>query len=171
MPVYLWGEVVMGSEITLVEREAQPYAAIARSVNMEEMVAALPECWPRVFGWLAEQGQAPAGAPFIRYVSVDMAADVMELEIGIPTAMLCEPGDGVMTGQFPAGTYVRLIHTGSYDDLMAANDSLQQQALAGGHSLAAEGLNWDARLECYLTDPESEPDPARWQTELLYLTR
>jgi hypothetical protein len=30
------------------------------------------------------------------------------------------------------------------------------------------GNTWGSRLEVYLTNPEEEPDPTRWQTEVTY---
>ena len=30
---------------------------------------------------------------------------------------------------------------------------------------------WEGRYESYLTDPDEEPDPAEWTTEIAYLVR
>lgn len=34
----------------------------------------------------------------------------------------------------------------------------------------AEGTAWRARAEHYLTNPAEEPDPARWETDVAFLT-
>ena len=31
------------------------------------------------------------------------------------------------------------------------------------------GDPWDARYESYLSDPQTEPDPSGWRTDILYL--
>jgi len=64
----------------------------------------LPALWKEVFAWLATKGIAPAGAPFIRYLTTDMARK-LDLEVGVPVAAAV-PGDGrISAGVFPAGPY------------------------------------------------------------------
>jgi hypothetical protein len=33
------------------------------------------------------------------------------------------------------------------------------------------GTAWKARVEHYLTDPEEQPNPEKWETKLAFLTR
>jgi len=148
---------------------AQPYAAVAMAGSMEEVVEALPQHWPAVFAWLAARGVAPAGAPFILYRRIAMP-DRMTVEIGIPTATVAASDDTIVCGEMPAGDYVEALHVGHYDGLMQATADLLQWG-------AEQGVDWDtdssgneqvwtARLESYLTDPSTEPDPDKWQTLL-----
>ena len=64
------------------------------------------------------------------------------------------------------------MYRGHYDGLVDANAALQ--AWAGERGLAfdqREGLDGEAfggRIESYLTDPQQEPDPAKWETEIAY---
>jgi effector-binding domain-containing protein len=78
------------------------------------------------------------------------------------------------TGTLPAGRYVSLLHVGHYDELIAANATLQAWASDHGVTFdvtrADDGDHWGARVEHYLTNPAEEPDPSRWQTEIAYLT-
>jgi effector-binding domain-containing protein len=82
-------------------------------------------------------------------------------------------GEGLIAGVIPAGRYASVIHTGHYDGLVDANAALQVWAEREGLRWAVletpVGDRWDARLEIYLTDPQAEPDPARWRTEITYL--
>lgn len=32
------------------------------------------------------------------------------------------------------------------------------------------GTAWRGRVEHYLTDPSAEPDPAKWEVDIVYLT-
>ncbi len=34
----------------------------------------------------------------------------------------------------------------------------------------AQGTAWRSRAEHYLTDPSAEPDPAKWEVDIAYLT-
>jgi hypothetical protein len=55
------------------ERAAQPYLAIPLTVTMEGGFGEEVESgFSELFGWLEEDGVAPAGAPFIRFLVIDM---------------------------------------------------------------------------------------------------
>ena len=66
-----------------------------------------------------------------------------------------------------------LRHTGPCDGLIASNAALQRWAREHG----VEFGTWDtaraarrSRAEHYLTDPSREPDPAKREVDLAYLT-
>ena len=66
-------------------RAAQPYAGIPATVTMDTISTAVDSAFPELFGWLASQGIAPAGPPFIRYLVIDMAGD-LQIELGVPVS-------------------------------------------------------------------------------------
>jgi effector-binding domain-containing protein len=154
-------------------RAAQHYAAIPATVPMDGIGAAVDEAYPELFGWLASQGIPPAGPPFIRYLVIDMARE-LRLELGVPVAAPIAASGRIQPGTLPAGRYVVLRHTGPYDGLVASNAALQQWAASHGvefdASEAGEVSTWRGRAEHYLTDPSKEPDPARWEVDVAYLT-
>jgi hypothetical protein len=55
----------------ITERADQPYVAIRANVTMAQLPG-FADRLGEVFGWLAEQGVAPAGPPFFRYNVIDM---------------------------------------------------------------------------------------------------
>ncbi len=152
------------------ERHAQPYAAIAAEVRLDELDSVLPVLWPEVAGHLSQVQAVMAGAPFIRYVKIDMEG-VCELEVGIPTATELSGTDRIVSGIFPAGSYAVAVHRGSFDGLLESNAALQAWASEQSLEFDVRGEVWAARLESYLTDPEQSPDPATWLTELAYKLR
>lgn len=153
----------------LDDRPAQPYAAIRTAVTMQEMgTGVIPQLHSEVMAWLREQGVAPSGAPFIRYLVIDMERQ-LEIEIGWPIANEMTGSERITTGNIPAGRYASLVFTGL------------DQGIAGNYELlkwgASQGLVWDktetekgdafgARYESFLTDPADEPDTAKWETEV-----
>jgi effector-binding domain-containing protein len=165
----------MPSQPKLEQREEQPYVAIRTRMTMGELAAGAGDgLFPELFAWLGERGLAPAGAPFIRYLVIDMDA-ALEMDWGIPVAEAPAGDERVRPGVLPAGRYATTVHTGSYggDGLIRANADLQdwaeQQGVAfqvreGGH-----GEVWGSRLERYLSNPAEEPDPEAWRTEIAYL--
>lgn len=139
--------------------ERRPYVAIRTTVRMDAIGQVIGPLFGELFGWLGSRGIAPLGAPWVRYLVV--GAEECELELGASLSEETE-GDGrVRAGVMPACDVIKTLHTGPYDELPSAYRAMADWLSANG-SVAA-GAVW----EVYLTDPTSEPDPARWQT-LIY---
>jgi effector-binding domain-containing protein len=160
----------MLSEPEIVERGEQPYAGVGTAAR--DIGAAFPRLLAELAAGLERLGVTPTGPPFVRYVVIDMEAD-LQIELGMVVAESIPDGEGLIAGVIPAGRYASVIHTGHYDGLVDANAALQIWAEREGLRWAVletpVGDRWDARLEIYLTDPQAEPDPARWRTEITYL--
>jgi hypothetical protein len=150
-------DAFMLSQPGIVTRPEQPYVAIGRRVTMSNLGSILPPLIPQLFEWIARHGVTASGAPFFRYLTIDME-NFLDVEVGIP---LAAPASG------------DVIQTGPYDELVAANAALQTWARANGHKWAmthsSAGEQWVSRLEIYLSDPSVETNSARWQTEIAYL--
>ena len=155
----------------VVDRPAQPYLGTRRPVTM----ATIPEIADR-FGDLVAAvlaaGRVPAGAPFLRYLVIDMDA-ILLVEAGVP---LDEPlgvqaGD-VYDGELPAGRFVTVTHSGHPGTLVGATGDLLRWADSRGLTFdrrpGPDGDVWGCRLENYLTNPAQEPDTNRWETELAF---
>lgn len=155
-------------------RDEEPYAGLPATVTMATLAQAIDQGYPRLFGWLGEHAIAPAGPPFVRYLVIDMAADI-DIELGVPTGAAVAGDDQVRAEVLPAGRYATLLYTGPYDGLIEANAALQQwagqQGLAFDTTGTGRGTAWRGRVEHYRTDPSAEPDPAKWETGLAYLLR
>lgn len=151
---------------TLEGRTEVSYVGIRTLVTMKEMRMGIPRLLGEVFAWLGEQSVTSAGAPFMRYHVIDMAAD-LDVELCVPVDTVLS-GDGrVRPGVVPAGRYASLVYTG---DGVAGNKALIDWA-------AENGIVWDwwdhekgdafrSRIETYLTDPDEEPNRDRWETEV-----
>ena len=162
----------METEPKVVERDEQPYAGIRGSVPMREFAPFIQRTTAEVFERLGELGVEPAGAPIIRYNVIDMDG-LMEVEIGVPISDTIEGNGRVEARTLPAGRYATLVHVGHPDELVAANQALQDWAAAQGLRFAmheaTDGDHFESRYESYLTDPAEQPDMTRWETEVAYL--
>jgi effector-binding domain-containing protein len=163
----------MTDEPQIQTRTLQHYAGLPATVTMDTISTAVDSGFPELFGWLASNGIAPAGPPFIRYLVIDMAGE-LRIELGVPVSAPVAGSGRIQPGVRPAGRYAVLRHTGPYDGLVASNAALEQWAADHGvqfdTSDTAQGSAWGGRVEHYLTDPSQEPDPARWETDVAYLT-
>ena len=124
-----------------------------------------------VFGWIASHGLAPAGAPFFKYIVIDMERQ-LEVEVGVPVQAVVDGDDQVISGVLPAGRFATVIHVGPPDSLMGATAALldwaADQSLRWDMTVGDDGEHWGARLENYLTDPGEQPDMTKWETELAF---
>ena len=157
-------------EPKLEQRDEQPYAAIRTQVTMRELGTVLPALVGEVLAFLQRKGVAPAGAPFFRYLVVDMDGE-FDMQVGWPVTSAVPAEGRVSAGALPAGRYAVLAHTGHPDSLMEATAALLAWAEKKGlrWETSNDGKEWGARLEFYLTDPAAEPDMNRWKTELAFL--
>jgi len=153
----------------LADRPAQHYMGVRVQVPMKQMSkGVIPQSFGEVFEWLEQQGVVPTGAPFVRYHVIDMSG-VMDIEMGWPVADPLSGNDRIQPGVLPAGRYAFLIYTGIRNGIKG-NGALLDWG-------AEHGLIWDrwedekgdafgGRYETSLTNPDDEPDQAKWETEV-----
>lgn len=152
------------------ERPAQPYVAVRGVVTMQTF----PEIADRlgeVFGWLGARGVAPAGAPFFRYVRIDMERE-LEIEAGVPVGAAVAGEGDMIAGVLPAGRYAAVTHVGHPDELIDRTAELlawaAEKGLEWDRTESERGELWGCRLEIMHTNPAEEPDLSRWTTELAF---
>lgn len=84
------------------------------------------------------------------------------MEVGIPLAELIPGEDPIKAVSSPGGKVVRAVHWGAYEKVGAAHDALAKYIEV--LDLEIIGSPW----EVYITDPNQEPDTARWETVVYY---
>ena len=152
----------------LVDRAAQPYFALARSVKIP-FGDVIDATMPKLFKWAGDHHLEPAGPPFFKYNVIDMASE-MQLEFGLPTATLIAPHEGIVVGTLPAGRYATLTFHGHYDNLMDATAVLvgwaKERGIRWDSEMTPQGEKFAARFEIYPNDPREVPNPDDWETEI-----
>lgn len=154
-------------------RQPQYYAAIRLKTHRTRLAVEAPRLIADVAKWLGKNRVAPGGPPLIRYLSIGND-EMVDVEIGIGTS---EPAGGgkIGAGVLPRGRYLTVIHQGAYDRLVDTTAALLAWAeannVAWDNQSGPTGVVWKARVEHYLTDPEEQPNPAKWETKLAFLTR
>jgi AraC family transcriptional regulator len=142
----------------LIQRPAETVMAIRREMRADEVGQAMAECLPGVFAHVMKQGGAPARRPYMRY---HRFGERVDLECGIPVQVPLAEADGVRAGEIPAGRYARGWHMGPFEGLAASHQALLACCEAEGLGPAGPPI------EVYWSDPQQEPDPAKWRTEIL----
>jgi len=158
------------SEPSFADRPARRYVGIKATVTIP-FGATLDRLFPEIFGWVGAQGLTPSGAPFVRYYDTSDMARGIEIEVGVPVDGAAAGDERVSVGEIPAGRYVVAVHTGPYDALMESTRAFLEWGKQNGVTWAQDGAGrWLGRVETYLTNPAEQPDQARWETELAFLT-
>jgi len=156
-------------------RREQPFVAIRQNVSIP-FGHLLSPLWDEVHAWLDAMEVLPSGPPIIRYLTTDMA-NGLDIEVGFLLDRPILGTDRFSADVFPAGHYAALVYSGPYDNdgLVGATGALldwaRQNHIAWQTTMVEHVEWWKARSEIYLTDPALEPDPQKWQTELVFLTR
>lgn len=135
------------------------YTAVVRGeLPPEELPAWLAGVFHVVWGYLRDAGIPRTGYPFARYTFL---RDAVAVEAGFPVA--CEvPGDGVVEPSLlPGGPAAVTTHLGGYEELDQAYAAVH--GWIRGHDREPAGPHW----EIYYTNPDAEPDPARWRTDVV----
>jgi effector-binding domain-containing protein len=162
----------MTSEPSVIDRPAQDYVAIKRTVTMDS-IADIADRLPDVFAFLGERGIAPAGAPFLKYDSIDMEGDLV-IEAGVPVAMPVGGRGEIVPDVLPAGRYATVTHVGRPEDLLEVTANLlgwaHERDLEFDHHDSPTGDVWRCRLEIYHSNP-AEVAVDKWETELAFLLR
>ena len=142
----------------IVQADAQLTAIIRLTIPRKEIRNVMGPGIAELMAAVAAQGIALAGPVFSHHLRID--PDIFDFEIGVLVTKPVTPVGRVMPGQLPAATVARTVHHGPYEGLGPAWAEFDAWIAAGGHKPAA--YLW----ECYVTGPESDPDPATWRTEL-----
>lgn len=153
-------------------RAEQPYVAIPVQATLREWgkTAALVS---EIFDWIDKKGLEPVGAPFYRYWCIGGLDEEFTLEVGVPIEHMVAGDDRVVASSIPGGSYATAMHRGHPDMLAGSLEGLEKWAKTEGLEFdkrwEEEEEIWNGRFEFYLTDPETEPDPAKWEIELAFL--
>ena len=157
-------------EPAVVTRPPQPYVAIRRVVTMSTL-GEIADRIPDVFGWAEQRGLAPTGAPFLRYLVIDMDGE-LEIEAGVPLATVVDGDADVVADVLPGGRYVTASEVGHPDRLVDVVSDLLEWArdrgLTWDMTTTPRGQEWGCRLEIYPTDLREEPDMNRMTNELAF---
>lgn len=155
----------MSYEVEVREVAPQPMVGIRRTCTMQKIQATLAEVLGGSFAFAKRSGLEPVGPPFTIYHC--SAEGEIDLEGGCPVARAPEgePDGDVRAGELPGGEVATTWHVGPYDGLAQAYGALQAWMSANGRE--PRGAPW----EVYWSDPQQEPDPAKWKTEVIWPIR
>lgn len=118
------------------------------------------EALPRAFAAVARSGAHPVGPPFTKYTAYTETS--VEFEAGMPVAAPFVALDDVVPGELGGCEAAVGMHVGPYDTIGVTYGALQ--AWIEGQGRTPSTVMW----EHYLSNPQTDPDPATWRTEVVW---
>jgi effector-binding domain-containing protein len=142
----------------LIDTNEQLTAVIHLTVPRSEICRVMDPAISEILTTLSAQNIAPAGPCFSYHPR--RPSDIFEFEVGFPVNTQVNPTGRVKPSKLPAAKTARTVYRGDYEGLGAAWGEFC--AWIEAQKLSAQDCLW----ECYMSGPESSPDPATWRTEL-----
>ncbi len=151
------------SQITIEvkELEAAKVLAIKATVKSDAVGAKMGEIYPRLMDCLKKSGIDMTGPPYSKYYSWDPEGET-EMEAGIPVSGPAECEEDIEYIELPPCKVVTAMHTGPYEKISPVYDAIQGYINENGMKI--NGAVW----EVYITDPNSEPDPEKYKTQVYF---
>jgi effector-binding domain-containing protein len=150
------------SQITIEVKDLEPakVMAIKATVNSDEVSTRLGEFFPRLIDCVINSGIDMMGPPYSKYYSWDPEGET-EMEAGVPVSGEAEC-EGVEYIELPACKVVTCMHIGPYEKIDSVYDAIQEYITE--NKMKINGAVW----EVYITDPNSEPDPEKYRTQVYF---
>jgi effector-binding domain-containing protein len=139
--------------------EEEQTAVVFATVTPDAISACLGHAFEATARYLAKWGAGPVGMPFARYHRLDDGR--IEVEAGFAAITPVAGEADVEPSDLPAGPAAVTMHVGPYDAIGSAYDALGSWIEAHG------GVATGDPYERYLTDPNENPDPTTWRTEVV----
>jgi effector-binding domain-containing protein len=143
----------------IVRTEPQPAAVIHFTIPRAEIEQVMGPGMAQLLQAVKDQGIDPIGPIYSHHFRMD--PEVFDFEIGIPVAKPVAEAGRVKPGTFPAAARVaRTTYRGPHEGLAAAWGEFEAW-------IDSQGLEKAPDLwERYVANPDVNPDPATWETEL-----
>ncbi len=143
--------------------DAKTFYGVKEKLEFSAVAAFFGNSYAKIGEALGKAKAQPIGMPKAIYFSFDEKTMVTEvaavMEVANGTKL-----DGVEKFETPAGKVLKIEYFGSYEKSAAAHYTMDAY-------MKEKGLTQTFVLEEYITDPMTEKDTAKWQTDIYYLVK
>lgn len=135
------------------------YLSVRAKADERSISSVLGQSYAQIMSVMQKQGLVFADAPFAIYHT---PPPVFDMEIGIPVVDPGKASGGVKPGNLGPCKAVMVRHFGAYEKTAEAHAVIDRHIKENG--LTVIGSPW----EMYVTDPATEKDTAKWETDIYY---
>ena len=139
----------------------QPTVAMRARVKVEDMSSFLGRAFSTVAEHIQRTGLDYAGPPYGRYAPIDGNFAEFDVEAGFPVSGTPVAEGDVVVSALPGGEVAVVEYFGPYDAMTPAYKALMDWVEERDSEVT--GAAW----EVYYSDPDEEPDPTHWRTEII----
>ncbi len=150
------------SDIKVVPVEAQYALIIKDSSTCDNVDVLLSKIYGQIGQFVGQNKIEVVGAPFARYLVWDNAKDKNVMEAGFYIKNKVAGKDNIVCIEIPKGNFVTATHFGAYETTYKSHELIEKYIK--DNKLVTTGVS----SESYNTDPETEPDMTKWQTQIFY---
>lgn len=156
----IWSKKMTTPNIERRDLDPQPILYIQRELTFSSLQETMGECFGKLYGYGQSKGLAIVGQPIARYVKA--GPGLWTVDFVMPLAAPAEGNGEMVAGNLHAGPVAYAMHNGPYEQLSETGAAIERWIKDNGYEVA--GPPW----ESYVTDPASEPDPAKWRTDVFW---
>jgi effector-binding domain-containing protein len=150
-------------EVVESTREEMNYYGIRKEIPVSEMNSSVfSKGYAQIGKYLGEDTENMTGAPMGLFYTWDMETQKTDMAVALPVSSTKAGNDTVMPGTLAAGRVLMVNHYGPYDGTGKAHSLIEIYAKENGINIGAPAA------EIYVTDPGTEPDTAKWLTQIVY---
>ena len=118
---------------------------------------------PKVGAYAITHNVTMAGPPFILYHKWDEENDAVIFSCCVPTnSKIVSDEAEILTGKLESFRTIKTVLKGNYSNLKEAWETTMKYIVDNNLEMVEGG----SMLEAYITDPMSQPNPAKWVTEI-----
>lgn len=148
-------------QVTSSHHAEQSTLVMTAKLAVSEIPGFLGKAYAAVAELIGRSGLDFAGPPFARHRPLDTEFSEFEVEAGFPVDRPAEGAGDVIASSLPESEVAVVTYLGPYDGMRPAYDAIEAWIFDRGGQ--PEGPAW----EIYYTDPNEEPDPGKWRTEIV----
>ncbi len=147
-------------EISVKDVQSMYAMTFRTKCTMEEIADVMGPAFGEIMQVITTNGGQVAGAPFA--IWYEWENEIMEFDNAIPVDKKMKGTDRVLPIKTYQGKTAFVSHMGEYSSTYYSWGALENYIKENG--LETNGSPY----EVYITDPETEPDPTKWVTELYW---
>ena len=151
-------------DVTEIRWVEKTFIAKRARIAFDELPFFFAESYGAIYDFIQKHGLHSKDMPCAIYYSIDEHKKETDLAAAVPIE-----GEVPETKEFekitiPSSRVATTTHYGSYENMHPAYSALERY-------LADHGLKRVLIVEEYFSDPEKEVDPAKWRTNIYFVTK
>ncbi len=149
-------------EIKVVTRQSFSAMVAPGGATMANIGQELGRIYGMVYEEVEKQQLQIAGPGFVHYLDLDEETGYSSFLAGFPVLTAGKSVGTVVPKMYPPMEVVQGLHRGPYEEFTSSYDAMETYVKEKGLEVTGEGM------EFYSVNEMTEPDPARWETLIMF---